>query len=92
MTIMSSQERSISPILLEDEVSWTSQESTVYSPVSNNKIDNEPDNEINDEANNEHLHTTEILKHDRKKRRVIQTTKPSAFSTPIQINSSRTNA
>ncbi|CAG8451502.1 6231_t:CDS:2 [Cetraspora pellucida] len=89
---MSSQERSTSPISLEDEVSWSPQESTVYSPVSNNEINNEPDNEINDEANNEHLHTTEFLNHDRKKRRMIKTTKPSAFSTPIQINSSRTNA
>ncbi|CAG8461934.1 28550_t:CDS:2 [Racocetra persica] len=81
---MSSQERSTSPISLEDEVSWLPQESTVYSPVSNN--------EINNEANNEHLYTTEFLNHDRKKRRMIKTTKPSAFSTPIQINSSRTNA
>ncbi|CAG8588136.1 5785_t:CDS:2 [Cetraspora pellucida] len=70
----------------------SSQESTVYSPVLNNEINNEPDNEINNEVNNEHLHITEFLNHDRKKRRMIKTTKPSAFSTPIQINSSRTNA
>ncbi|CAG8749343.1 8239_t:CDS:1, partial [Cetraspora pellucida] len=88
---MSSQEQSISPTPLIEEVPWTSAESSVFSPASTNEISNELSDETNNEANDKYFQTTGFLNDNRKKRQMTNKIKPST-SIPTLTKNERANA